>query len=79
MSALEMYLRETAAGRGMMHKVRLQALRQYMRMSKEEELITAINKVTNPALLRIMVEAGLNKTLMKAVLDRTEELVRRQT
>ena len=79
MSALELIARRAARTRGIRHLTAIQALRDYIRESSDEELIKAINRITDMTVLRTLIEAGLRRPLLDAVIARTEELIRRRT
>lgn len=78
MSELETRLNNIAIAKGMIHLSRLAALRIYLKQVPDNDIILAINKITNLTLLRILWEAGLNATLQTAVLRRTDELIQRR-
>lgn len=63
MSAIEMYLKEAQRRKGTWHKLVISNLRQYMNKQPEEEIISAINKITDPLLLPYLWEVGLSQTL----------------
>jgi len=75
MSLLEYYARKAAETRGLLHQSNLSELRTYLKTTKTEEIIEAIERIEDPRLLRTLWEAGLNKFLQEAVLKRMDELL----
>jgi len=74
MSYLEDFIKNCIDTRGLEHKSAIQALRWYIRISKEEEILEAINKIENMEYLRILMEAGLRKPYLEAVVKRYDYL-----
>jgi len=75
MSLLEFYARRAAETRGLLHLSNLSELRTYLKTTKTEEIIEAIERIEDPRLLRTLWEAGLNRFLQEAVLKRTKNLI----
>jgi len=76
MSALDIYLEEAVNTKGMWHLGAVGALRVYMKETSKDELIKAIKNIDEPRKLRVLMEAGLNAELMKAVTDRYDTLTK---
>lgn len=79
MSLLETYVWNTMKAKGLRHKIMLDALRNYLRTSRPEDIIFQINRITRIDELRTLWEAGLREPIRSAVLRRLEELERRRT
>jgi len=75
MSALETYCKYVVESRGLEHLRYIENLRSYLRQASEEDLLLAIRRIDQQRYLRCLVEAGLNPTLMSAVLSRASELI----
>ena len=78
MSALETYLKGCATTRGLEHINAIRALRTYIRLTSEEDITLAINRITDIMLLKHIIEAGVNARLQKAVTTRYDLLKREQ-
>lgn len=74
MSAIEFYLIEAKKTRGTWHKLVINNLRRYMSALKEEEIISAINKIQDATLLPILWEVGLSSTLQDVANRRSMKL-----
>lgn len=78
MSALETYLKGCVDTRGLEHINAIRALRTYIRLTSEEDITLAINRITDIMLLKHIIEAGVNARLQKVVLTRYDLLKREQ-
>jgi len=77
MSMLEFYARRAQTTIGLEHLAALRALRSYIKQTPDKELLKAIEEWTDLALLRTLVEAGLRRPLLDAVMRKAEELILR--
>jgi len=59
---------------GLTHMRQLNALRQYLKVTPESQLIKEIKAIRNPDYLRSLWEAGLRQPLQEAVMAKLEEL-----
>uniref|UniRef100_A0A6H2A3G2 Uncharacterized protein n=1 Tax=viral metagenome TaxID=1070528 RepID=A0A6H2A3G2_9ZZZZ len=71
---LERMTRSVAESYGLVHQLNLRALRSYIKVTQEEDLINQINEIKEVVLLRTLWEAGLRQGLQDAVLDRMAKL-----
>jgi hypothetical protein len=78
MSALELYAKEIANRKGIKHMAALEALRAYMRLTTVEEMIRYINMITDPEILRTLIEAGMRGTTHKTTISRLNLLMKEQ-
>jgi hypothetical protein len=78
MSALEYILEQCSALRGIEHINAIRTLRSYIRLTPEDEVVLAINRITNIMLLKHIIEAGVNARLQKATLTRYDLLKKEQ-
>lgn len=78
LNRLAYYANQVATTKGMRHKTMLIALRNYIKMMPEEDLLRDIKETHRQEQLRAMWEAGLNLTLQDAVLVRLDELLERR-
>jgi len=78
MSALETYAKIVIGKKGTEHLAAIEALRSYIRLTKEEEIIRYINMITDPEILRILLEAGMRKGTHKATISRLNLLMKEQ-
>jgi len=74
MSALELYAKEALRTRGVQHMHALDSLRRYINLTPEDELIRTINTLTDPDILRTLIEAGLRGDVWKALVRRADML-----
>lgn len=58
--------------RGLLHQVKLRALRLYIKETDEAKLEDEISRIKNARLLRVLWEAGLSSRLQAAVLRQLE-------
>lgn len=63
MSVIEMYLKEAKGTKGTWHKAVIANLREYMRNTKEPDIISAINQIKDSTLIPFLWEVGINQTL----------------
>jgi len=63
MSVIEMYLKEAKGTKGTWHKAVIANLREYMRNTKEPDIISAINQLKDGTLIPLLWEVGINQTL----------------
>jgi len=63
MSVIEMYLKEAKDTKGTWHKAVIANLREYMRNTKEPDIISAINQLKDGTLIPLLWEVGINQTL----------------
>ena len=74
MSALELYAKQIINTKGTQHLAMLESLRSYIRLTSEDELIRYINMITDPEILRTLIEAGLRGDVWKAAVRRADML-----
>jgi len=74
MSSLEEYARKAWTTYGLEHQSWIRRLRNYIKMTPEEQLIEEINRITDINLFRMLWEAGLSRPLQEAALRRYDEL-----
>ena len=74
MSALETYLKSAKESKGWAHVGAIRNARQYMRLTPIDDLRTAIRRITDPDLLRLLWECGLNTELQHIVLKQQEKI-----
>jgi hypothetical protein len=74
MSALELYAKEALRTRGVQHMAALDSLRRYINLTPEDELIRYVNTITDPDILRTLIEAGLRGDVWKALVRRADML-----
>ena len=74
MSAIEMYLKEAQATKGTWHKTTISNLRAYISQTTREEIISAVNKITDASLLPLLWEVGLSQELQEIVNKRSMKL-----
>ena len=74
MSAIELYLKNAKQAKGTYHKLLINNLRDYMNKQPEEEIISAINKITDYSLLPLLWEVGLSTTLQDVANKRSIKL-----
>lgn len=74
MSALETYAKQARQTRGTQHMHAIDSLRRYMRLTPNEELIKYINMITDPDILRTLMEAGCIADVWTAAVRRGEIL-----
>lgn len=79
MSALETYANQARIVKGIYHMQAIQALRAYIKLTPEIELERHINMITDPEILRILIEAGIKAPLHKIVISRINQLTQQQT
>jgi hypothetical protein len=78
MSALELYAKQIINTKGTNHMAALEALRAYIRLTSEEELVRYINIITDPDILRALMEAGMRGVTHKATIFRLNLLMKEQ-
>jgi len=78
MSALETYLKGCSETRGLEHINAIRALRTYIHLTPEDDIVLAINRITDIMLLKHIIEAGVNARLQKIVLTRYDLLKKEQ-
>jgi hypothetical protein len=78
MSALELYAKQVIGAKGTEHMAALEALRSYMRLTHEEDIIRYINMITDPEILRALIEAGMRGTTHRATISRLNMLMKEQ-
>lgn len=71
---LERLAKSVAESYGLLHQSNLRALRVYIKITSEEELIKQVMEIKNTLLLRTLWEAGLSSGLQEAVLKRLEKI-----
>jgi len=76
--SLEFYAKRVVETRGLVHVANLRALRQYIKRTSLDMLMTEIHKITSLNILRALWEAGLPAELQAAVIARTEEIAPRE-
>lgn len=76
MSALETYAKAVIGTRGTQHLAGIEALRSYMRLTKELDIIRHINMITDPEVLRIILEAGARGDAYRATISRLNMLMK---
>lgn len=59
---------------GLLHQSNLRVLRNYIKVTPEEELVKEMVEIKEVALLRTLWEAGLSSGLQDVVLEKLEEL-----
>jgi len=74
MSALELYAKQVRQTKGIQHMHALDSLRRYMNLTPIDELIRTINTITDPDILRTLIEAGLRGDVWKALVRRADML-----
>ena len=74
MSALELYAKQVRETKGIQHMHALDSLRRYMNITPIDELIRHINTITDPDILRTLIEAGLRGDVWKALVRRADML-----
>lgn len=78
MSALELYATQIITTKGTLHLAALNALRSYIRLTTEADMITSINRITDPEILRALIEAGMRGATHKATISRLNLLMKEQ-
>jgi len=76
MSALETLAKQAQALRGFEHMQAIKALRSYMNLTPEEEIIRHINMITDIDILRTLQEAGMRRDTWKAIVSRMNLLIK---
>lgn len=71
---LSYYAQRVVDGQGLIHKLMLTALRNYINSTPEQQLINEIQEIYTSAQLKALWEAGLNTALQDAVMKRLEEI-----
>ena len=79
MSALETYAKQIIETKGTLHLAALEALRSYLKLTSEEEIIRHVNMITDPAILRALIEAGMRGKTHRATISRLNMLMKEQT
>jgi len=74
MSALELYAKQVRTTKGTQHLAALEALRAYMRLTSQEDIIRYVNMITDPDTLRTLIEAGMRGETLKATVRRADML-----
>ncbi len=74
MSALDTYLKAVIGKRGLEHTIAVQNLRQYIRISDEDEIADRIVRINDINLLKYLWEVGLTSRLQRAVQARYNTL-----
>ena len=72
--SLEFYAKRCLETRGLVHQANLYALRDYIKRTPKDRLISEIKRIKNVEILRILWEAGLDADLQKAVLEVAKKL-----
>jgi len=67
---LKRHLEAVSESFGLIHQVKLRALRLYLKETDEAMLIREIDAIDEPKVLRVLWEAGLNSRLQEAVLKK---------
>lgn len=78
MSMLIYYTKRVVETRGLEHQACLSYLREYIKHTKTDDLISHIGDIGSAAFLRALWEAGLTTELQDAVLKKYEELTERR-
>ena len=78
MSALELYVKHARDTKGLVHAEAMQSLRRYIKISRPEDIIKQVEKITDYLLLKTLWEAGLSAEIQEAVLKRSRELIERR-
>ena len=76
MSALKLYAKQVRQTKGTQHLAALEALRSYMRLTTEENIIRYVNMITDPDILRTLIEAGMRATTHKTTILRLQLLMK---
>jgi len=74
MSALELYAKQARQTKGTQHLAALESLRAYMRLTSQEDIIRHVNMITDPDILRTLIEAGMRGETLKATVRRADML-----
>lgn len=74
MSALEIYLKAVVGKQGLEHVNAVRNLRQYIRVSDEDEIASFIVRINDINLLKYLWEVGLTDRLQRAVMARYNTL-----
>lgn len=74
MSALETYLKAIIDTKGLLHSQSVATTRRYINLTKIEDMRAAIDRITDPALLRALWECGLTAELQRMVLAQLDKL-----
>jgi hypothetical protein len=73
-SALELYAKQVRTTKGTQHLAALDSLRRYIRLTPMDELIRYINMITDPDILRTLMEAGMRAEAWTAAVRRADML-----
>jgi hypothetical protein len=76
MSALETYLKAAKESKGWMHVGAIRNARQYIKLTPRDDIRTAIRRITDPDLLRLLWEVGLNSDLQYIVIKQQEKIAK---
>ncbi len=79
LNKLAYYANYVATTKGFRHHSALIALRNYIRVTPEDELLRDIKETHRLVQLRALWEAGINATLQAAATARAEEIAARGT
>ncbi len=74
MTRLETYCKHVVRTKGMGHIIALDGLRLYLKATNPERLITEMNKIVEPELLRAMQEAGVPNSIWDEYIKKLEEV-----
>ena len=74
MSAIKLYLAEAKDTKGTWHKIIINNLRDYMRRTSREDVISAINQLTDASLIPFLWEVGLSQELQDLVNKKSMQL-----
>lgn len=74
MSVIEIWLKEAQKIKGTHHKLVISGLREYIAGTTEEEVISAINKLTDNSLIFFLWEVGLSQTLQDVANRRSQKI-----
>jgi len=78
MSALERMLKQAQETKGMWHKGTIRDIRQYIELSKTDDIRKAIKEIKDQSLLRLLWEVGLNSILQATLLEHSRRLAAEQ-
>ena len=78
MSQLGYYAKRCKETKGLEHEACIMTLRRYIRETPKRDILSAVDMISDPELIRSLWEAGLDTEMQEAVLKRLEELTERR-
>lgn len=71
---LKRYVKSTSETFGLLHQLKLRALRNYIKTTSEEQLEKELRDIEDTKLLRTLWEAGLSARLQEVVLEQLKKI-----